>query len=247
MFNSILNFIFELIINWTPWISFWYDVWFVQFVMFYILYLIFITLNVYYVLLYLFIEVFFFGIFISIYQMELFTGFLWVVEATIIFIMLILFFYLNIDGVQPKIDLKFIRLSYMLGFFFFFLFFNSFYFLGEVENYIIFYLNSIDLYENYYEALNNTNMNDFMLLFISYYSINSFEFILIGVLLLVGSIVCVNLNKSNKFLKVQKYSNFFNIFNIFSDYISFFFMRKQNLHDQANFKPSLRVFKKKNK
>jgi hypothetical protein len=82
-------------------------------------------------------------------------------------------------------------------------------------------------------------MNDFTLLKISYYEINSLEFISVGLLLLFGSVVCVVLNKNK-----TKIKNFF-----ISDYLHFFknyyfFLRKQNPITQSNFLPSIRIFKK---
>lgn len=88
-------------------------------------------------------------------------------------------------------------------------------------------------------------MNDFLLLFLSYYSINSIEFILLGVLLLIGSIICVNLNKIQKSSKLNKLDYFFTIFNKYKDFYNYSFLRKQNLTNQANSLVSLRIYKKK--
>ena len=88
-------------------------------------------------------------------------------------------------------------------------------------------------------------MNDFYGLYISYYIINSLEFILVGLLLLFVSLVCVNLNKFNKNFKLNNYYNLFTIFDFFFDFINFFFLRKQNLVDQENNPSATRVFKKK--
>jgi hypothetical protein len=76
-------------------------------------------------------------------------------------------------------------------------------------------------------------MNDFYVLTISYYSINSVEFTCVGLLLLFGSVVCVNLNKVQKNLRVYKYDSAFKVFDFFKDFINFTFMRKQNAMDQA--------------
>lgn len=243
--NSLFSNIFDVVLVWWPWLTFWSDLWFVQFVMIYILYLMFSALNVYYVLLYMFLEVFFFGIFISIYQMELFTGFLWVVECTVVFISLLLLFYLNIEGNQVRLDLKIFRLYYSFGLFVIFSIFVCFSYGNEFELYVPLALNFIDVWDDFYEALANTNSNDFMMLTISYYSLNSVEFIMIGILLLVGSVVCVNLNKMQKSLKVQKYSNTLDVFHFFKDFVNYVFMRKQNLVDQTLNPASVRIFKKK--
>ncbi len=213
--------------------------------MVYILYLMFSALNFYYVLLYMFLEIFFFGIFISIYQMELFTGFLWVAECTVVFISLLLLFYLNVEGNQVRLDLKIFRLYYSFGLFVIFMLFMCFSYGNEFELYVPLAFNFIDVWDDFYEALSNTNSNDFMMLTISYYSLNSFEFILIGILLLVGSVVCVNLNKMQKSLKVQKYSNTLDVFDFFKDFVNYVFMRKQNLVDQTLNPASVRIFKKK--
>jgi len=88
-------------------------------------------------------------------------------------------------------------------------------------------------------------MNDFFSLYLSYYGINSVELVLIGLLLLFASLVCVNLNRFSKNFKLNNYYNLFTIFDFFSDFINFFFLRKQNLVDQENHQASTRTFKKK--
>lgn len=89
-------------------------------------------------------------------------------------------------------------------------------------------------------------MNDFFSLYLSYYFINSLEFVLLGSLLLYVSLVCVNLNKFNKNFKLNNYYDLFTVFDFFFDFINFFFLRKQNLVDQENHAAATRVFKKKN-
>lgn len=245
MFNFSINYFIDSINYWWPWLSFFSETWLVQLLLVYVLYLIFSTLNIYFILLYLFVEIFLFGIFISIIQMELFTGFLWVVECTVIFIALLLLFYLNVEGNQLRFNLKSYRLNFVFLIFIIFMLSNNFLFLGNYEFYIPIVFNNIDLWDDFYESLYNVNMNDFRALTIGYYSINSIEFLLIGLILLVGSLVCVNLNKLQKSMKIFKYSIYFNMFDYFKDFINFTFMRKQNLVDQNNTLSSIRIFKKK--
>lgn len=240
-----MNVIVSNVLYWWPWINVFSETWLLQILIIYTLYLIFSTLNIYYVLVYLFLEIFLFGIFISIIQMELFTGFLWVVECTVVFIALILLFYLNVEGNQMRLNLKSYRLYFTFFLFLIFMVFNNFVFISNNEFYLPIIFNSIDLWEDYYEALFNVNMNDFRALTIGYYSINSIEFILIGLILLVGSVVCVNLNKIQKSMRIFKYSSYFNIFDYFKDYLNFTFMRKQNLINQTVTPASIRMFKKK--
>ena len=76
--------------------------------------------NVYYVLLYLFINIILFGLYLSLIQMELFTGFLWVLEGTIIFISLLFIFHLNVEGFEVKVDLKINKYLYIISLLFFF-------------------------------------------------------------------------------------------------------------------------------
>ena len=177
--------------------------------------------------------------------MELFTGFLWVTECTIVFISLLLLFYLNVEGAQVRISLKIFKLYYSLGLFSVFSAFSIYSFGAEFESYTPLAFNFIDIWDDYYEALYNVNTNDFLMLTISYYSLNSAEFIFIGIILLVGSVVCVHLNKSQKSLKVQKYVYTLDVFEFFKDFVNYIFMRKQNLNNQTFGSASLRVFKKK--
>lgn len=177
--------------------------------------------------------------------MELFTGFLWVVECTVVFIAVILLFYLNVEGTQFRVNLKSYRFYFVFGLFVLFAISNNYLYLKFNEFFIPILFNFIDCWDDFYEALNNTNMNDFRVLTISYYSINSLEFLMIGFILLIGSIVCVNLNKIYKNLRIFKYSNYFKIFDYFKDYINFTFIRKQNLTNQTMSVASIRIFKKK--
>jgi len=68
---------------------------------------------------------------------------------------------------------------------------------------------------------------------------------MIGVLLLIASIVCVNLNKFNRNIKANNYYDLLVLFDFFDDFVKYSFMRKQNLIDQAVRVSSVRLFKKK--
>jgi hypothetical protein len=88
-------------------------------------------------------------------------------------------------------------------------------------------------------------MNDFSVLLISYYTVNSLEFLIIGFILLLGSVVCVNLYKINRNISIDSYGNFFLFFNFFKDSVNYIFTRKQNLYNQNMQTPSNKMFKKK--
>ena len=203
-----------------------------------------ITNNIYYVLFYLFLEIIYFGLILSLFQLEFFTGFLWVVEFTAIFIIIILLFYLNIEGVWSNFKLVFFKFNFFIFFFIFFFSF-LFYFFSEVETYIPSSLNIIDVWDDFYEACYNSLANDFTALLLSYYSLNSFEFICVGILFLVGSVVCIFMVQVLKKTKSSFISNYLNIFNFFKDFVSYIFLRKQNLTTQSNNSASTRIFKKK--
>lgn len=116
---------------------------------------------------------------------------------------------------------------------------------GYTDSDVNYDLQFYGLLDNYYESIFNPIMNDLFGFSISYYLVNSIEFILIGFLLLLGSVVCVNLYQTNKNVRTQSYNNFLTIFNFFSDFSSFFFLRRQNIIKQGNTKPSLKLFRKK--
>ncbi len=72
-----------------------------QLALLFIVILFFFINNSFYLLLYFFIFTFLVGLFISTYQMELFTGFLYVIEITVVFMLLLVLFYLNFKGSTP--------------------------------------------------------------------------------------------------------------------------------------------------
>lgn len=245
-FSNIIEFN-SYIINFIDFITplFFIENFIIQFFILYIFYLLIINNNLYYILLYVFLEIVFFGLFLCLYQLELFTGFLWVAEFAIIFIAIVLLFYLNIDGLHLKYNNNINNILYFLpSLVLFLIFFNIDYF-SELELFLPLELSYIDYYDDYYEAFNNSIMNDFTPLTLSYYSINSAEFIIIGLLLLLGSVACVNLYKSNKNYTIVKQSNLLNMFDFFKDFINFSFIRKQDLNNQTSLNPSLRSIKKK--
>ncbi len=212
----------------------------------YVLYNIYFNANLFYVVFYVLFEIFLFGIFLSLYQMELFTAFLWLAESVVIFVSLLLLFYLNVYGNVSQINTSFYSYKYY-GIFVLFFVFNLFYmFPSEMELFLPVELTTSSyLWDDLYEALWNDILTDFYGLYLSYYRFNSFEFIFIGLLLLVGSLLCVNINKFNRINKINGYHDLFLVFDFFKDFVKFIFMRKQNLVDQEIHPSSTRIFKKK--
>ncbi len=227
---------------WWPWISFWDDIFLIQFFILWTYLYMYTYKNIYYTLLYVFINFFLIGVYLSIFQIELFTAFLWLVECSVIFVFLLLLFYLNIKGsfIYTNATSYFFIFIILLFSFFLVLLINS-----DSDNNAHFDLNFYGLVDNYYESLYNPVCNDLFGFSISYYLLNGVEFIFIGFLLLIGSVICVNLYQMNKNIRTQNVNNFLTIFNFFNDFSSFFFLRRQNLTKQGNTKASLKMFKKK--
>lgn len=239
-----LNFLTDFINLWLPWINIINELFLLQFLILYTMYLIYSTNNLYFLLFYLFIIFFYLGLFLSIYNLELFTAFLWLTECVIIFVSILFLFYLNVYGnVNKNNNIIYSFKYYGLFILFILLCFNiNFYY--EIESFTTFY--QIYFYwDDYYEALFNLKMNDLFGLYISYYYINSFEFIIIGLLLLIASLVCVNLNKFNRNIKSNNYYDLLTLYDFFDDFVKFFFMKKQNLTEQNLSSASTRIFKKK--
>ena len=234
---------FKDIINiWWPWFNILDEIFIIQF--FILITYVYISMykNIYYSLLYVFINFFLLGLYLSLFQIELFTAFLWLVECSVLFVFLLLLFYINVKGVYTYNNINIYNNIFILFFYLLLFTFNSYSFL---DNTMIIELSFYALIDNYYEALFNPIMNDLFGFSISYYLINSIEFLFIGFLLLIGSVICVNLYQMNKNIRVQNYSNFLTTFNFFVDFSNFFFLRKQNLIKQGNVKSSLKIFKKK--
>lgn len=232
---------FTLCITWFPWVSFWYDSFFLQLLICYTIFLLYQNVNLYYNLLYLFISIILFGIVLGILQVDFFTGFLWVIEFTIIFISILLLFYLNTTGVT----IYKVNNVFNFSFFFSFFIFQFFSLNYEVECILPIVFNTVVLWDDYYEALNNTNINDFTAFTIGYYFINNLSFLIVGFLLLIGSVICVNLNKSQTNLKIFSINSFLTIFDFFKNFINFRFFRKQDLVKQAVLDTTIRSFKRK--
>lgn len=198
--------------------------------------------NIYYILLYTFLNFFLFGIYLSIFQIELFTAFLWLVECSVLFVFLLLLFFLNVKG-SYSYTYNSIYSQFIIYFLFLFIVSINHYSESDVTSLIN--ISFYSIIDNYYESIFNPITNDLFGFSISYYFLNGVEFLFIGFLLLIGSVVCVNLYQMNKNIRSQSYSSFFSVFNFFSDFSSFYFLRKQNLTKQGNTKASLKVFKSK--
>ena len=151
-------------------------------------------------------------------------------------------FFLNVKGVFNYVYVQ----SYQVWVFIFFLFFFLLLFVYfDSNNHTCFLIQPFNVVENYYEAFVNTINNDLFVFVVSYYFLNVVEFLIIGFILLVGSVICVNLYQMNRNVRTQSYFGFLNIFNFLVDFSSFYFFRRQNVIKQGNAKAALKFFKKK--
>ena len=227
----------NLINSWWPWVDFLNEIFFLQTILLIISIYIIIYTSVYYTLLYIFFLFFLFGVSLSVFQLDLFTAFLWLIECSVIFVFLLLLFYLNVKNIQIQTN----KLFYD------YIFITIYILYVCITNVKLQYLNLTvyNILDNSYENIFNLLQNDLFVFFISYYVLNNLEFICIGFLLLIGSIICINLYLVNKNSRVQNYNSFLGIFNFFLDMCSFVFLRKQNLIKQGNTKASLKIFLKK--
>lgn len=242
-----INQINTFILEWWPWLNLWSDSFFLQLLIFYSLFLIYFSANIFYIVFYFFLLCLYFGLFLCIYQVELFTGFLWLAECVIIFVSFLLLFFLKTSGTFSRLVLKIRTYKY-----FSILFLLVIYILQPTNPNIIEYmlpveLNINDFWDNYYEAISNTNINDFIVFLISYYTLNSNVLLILIFMILVASIICVNLNRINKDTRIQQLDILLKLINFFKKNIFFIFMRQQNLVDQENQPTGTRIFKKKTK
>jgi hypothetical protein len=70
---------------------------------------------------------FVFGVYLSFSQLEIFTGFLWLLELTIIFVFLLILFYINFKGYFSLTNVNNIINIYKIIFYIYILFLNSIY------------------------------------------------------------------------------------------------------------------------
>lgn len=190
---------------------------------------------------YVFVNFFLVGVYLSIFQIELFTAFLWLVECSVLFVFLLLLFYINVKGVYSYTLVQNYNFYFSLLFLLYVIFLNP---VSESDSSYV-DMSFYGLLDNYYEALHNNVLNDLFGFSISYYFLNAVEFLFIGFLLLIGSVICVNLYIFNKNVRTQSLNNYLLLFNFFSDLTNFLFLRKQNLIKQGNNKSSLKLFKRK--
>lgn len=177
--------------------------------------------------------------YLSIFQLDLFTAFLWLIECSVLFVFMLFLFYFNVKGIFNYFFLQ----TYQMGVFILFLLYLVQYF-GELDL-IVFLVQPTDIIENYYESFGNCINNDLFGFAISYYVLNIVELLIVGVILFIGSVICVNLYRINCSIRVQSYFNFLIVFNFLVDFSSFYFLRRQSLIKQGGISSTLKFFSQK--
>lgn len=221
------------------------DSFLIQYLFLFFIMNLFTNANVFYTFFYFIGIVTVSGLFLSLYNLEIFAAFLWMAEVIVALVSLFLIFNVAPSGTfqKKKNSLEGYKNYMCIGFG---VVLSSFTVVSNYSNFIYSsFLIDIYVWEDYYEAFSNINSNDLYGFFLSYYYVNSLEFILIGLCLLIASLAFVNLNKYLYSNKINEYQNTFSIFDFFKNLNKNIFLRKQNLVDQENATPSARKFKKK--
>lgn len=193
--------------------------------------------NLFYSLVYLFFFFIYVGLVIAYLGIDMFTGFFWVVELSVIFILLLFLFFLNYSGepARPKFSCDVFVLATPL----FFVDLGCGLKSGSgVSDYSL-------MYEDFYAALANQSMSDTSGLFISYYVFNSLLLVLFGLYILVISIVCVSTLRLAQAGYVEAAGLSLKLYSFFTDLLSFELLRGQDLLAQAARRPASRVMRRR--
>ena len=180
--------------------------------------------------------------------MDLFTAFLWLSEFVVVFVFMLFSFYFD-PFLKAKIEfVKFNKYRFYLSFIFMFIISFILNYYEEHEFYLNLVFKFDYLLEDFYESLHWSVLTDLEASYFSYYYVNSLFLIIFAYFLLIGSLICINLNKYiNKDFNL-KINNKLSIFNFYKNFIDYFILRNQNLNNQLNEQINTRVFKKsKNK
>lgn len=233
---------YKSIYLWFPWASFFTYTTIIGLLYLLTLLSIYNTDNTYYVVLYLIFLIFLVASTLVSLDLDIFAGLLLLIESVVILMLFFLIIYLNpnISNTNKMAKWKLhVCLLFVLSI-------VSVYSYPTIGLYIFspFSL-SANFYDEFYEALHESTNNDLLGIFINLYITDSILMVIIGLLLLIGSIICVVLVSFFIKLRNSSFKNFLNIFNIMKTCYSFIFLRKQNLSKQARSTSSSRIFEKK--
>ena len=225
--------------SWSPWLGFLTECALMQ-LLFVVTFFFFAnSRSLFYALVYLFILFIWFGLALAYLGLELFTGFLWVVELSVFFILLMFLFFFNFGAELRGSSCTRYKVLSLSSFFFLFLFDDY----SRVHS----SLNVFYTYDDFYSAIGSDSMSDVHSLFLSYYFFNSFLLFVFGFFVFLTSVVCVLLLRSSRSVYSESIGSFLSIYNFFSDLLNFELLRKQSLGNQVLRRCNSRVISKDKK
>lgn len=221
-----------------PWLDFFSENIFMQLLILITIVFFKTVRSFFYKLVYMSLLVFWFGIVLAYLNIELLSGFLWVVELSVIFIFIIFLFYLNYTSNLAEhfnVKYNFVLVIFIIAFV---PFLDDYYNLDSEYSF---------LYNDYYEAASNFLLNDISSIYISFFLINNFLICLLGFLIFLASMLCVNLLFFSKLTLVNSSKALLKTYNFFLDLLDVSVFRSQNMTSQQSTKPKLKFFRKKSK
>ncbi len=227
---------------WFPWSSFFNYL--TIFGLLYILTLVSIynANNPHHVVLYTIFLLFLFASNLVILDLDIFAGFLLLVESVVVLMLFFLIIYIN-PNEPSNFKINKIKLFCLLIIVLFILSTYSYPNLG------VYFFNSLNtpiyFYDDYYEALNELAVNDLIGIFVGLYITDSLLLVIIGILLLISSIICVVIVSFFTKFRNSSIKDFLGLFSVVKTCYTFIFIRKQNLSKQGRSNHSTRVFNKK--
>lgn len=221
------------VVSWTPWVFFFSECAAIQLGLLVSIFFFNQSRTLFYSVVYMFIIFLWLGVFLCFYNVELFTGFLWVVELTVVFIIILFLFFFNFSGELKNSRFFFFRFIAVI----FFFFFDDVSSMPELLNFNFFF-------DDFYESRAYLGLNDICSLFLSYYAFNGFLLFVFGFLIFLTSIICVGVLRAARGGLVLAAADSLAVYSFFRDLLNFEFLRKQNLFYQNLRKPTTRLVKK---
>ena len=108
------------IIGWFPWLNFYSECAILQIGLIITFFFFNQAKTLFYAIIYMFLLFIWVGVFLAYYNVELFSGFLWVVEVSIFFILILFLFFFNFSGELRRSKNIFFKILMLLIIFFFF-------------------------------------------------------------------------------------------------------------------------------
>ena len=101
-----IGMVYDFLLSCSYWTAFILEMILLQSIVLYLLALIYTSKNIYYSLLHTTLLFFFFGSYLAFWQLDIYTGLIWMLELTIMFVCLLVLFYLNFKGFVVSVEDK---------------------------------------------------------------------------------------------------------------------------------------------